>query len=77
MARDMRSWIARLEEAGELSTIKRPVDPRTEMGALLYRSRERGLFFQTLAGDPAGARSARRPPTRGTPRSPSTRRGPS
>jgi len=30
MARDMRDWIAQLEEAHELHTVKRPVDPRTE-----------------------------------------------
>ncbi|MBI2159835.1 MAG: UbiD family decarboxylase, partial [Candidatus Rokubacteria bacterium] len=46
MGKDMRDWIAQLEEAGELYTVKRPVDPRTEMGALLYQSREKGLFFQ-------------------------------
>ena len=43
MGKDMRDWIAQLEEAGELYTVKRPVDPRTEMGALLYQSREKGL----------------------------------
>ncbi len=52
MAKDMRDWIAQLEEAGELDTVKRPVDPRTEMGALLYQSREKGLFFQSLTGYP-------------------------
>jgi 2,5-furandicarboxylate decarboxylase 1 len=52
MGKDMRDWIARLEEAGELLTVRRPVDPRTEMGALLYQSRDRGLFFQTLTGYP-------------------------
>lgn len=52
MGKDMRDWIAQLEEAGELYTVKRPVDPRTEMGALLYQSREKGLFFQNLTGYP-------------------------
>ena len=52
MGKDMRDWIAQLEEAGELYTVKRPVDPRTEMGALLYQSREKGLFFQSLTGYP-------------------------
>ena len=52
MGKDMRHWIAQLEEAGELHTVKRPVDPRTEMGALLYQSREKGLFFQNLTGYP-------------------------
>jgi 3-polyprenyl-4-hydroxybenzoate decarboxylase len=35
MGQDMRSWINQLEEAGLLARIKKPVDPRTEMGALL------------------------------------------
>jgi len=52
MGRDMRDWIAQLEEAHELHTVKRPVDPRTEMGALLYQSRDKGLFFQSLTGYP-------------------------
>ena len=52
MGKDMRDWIAQLEEAGELYTVKRPVDPRTEMGALLYQSRDKGLFFQNLTGYP-------------------------
>jgi 2,5-furandicarboxylate decarboxylase 1 len=52
MGKDMRDWIAQLEVAGELHTIKRPVDPRSEMGALLYQSRDRGLLFQSLTGHP-------------------------
>lgn len=52
MGKDMREWIAQLEEAGDLYTVKRPVDPKTEMGALLYQSREKALFFQTLTGYP-------------------------
>jgi 2,5-furandicarboxylate decarboxylase 1 len=52
MGKDMRDWIAQLHEAGELVTVKRPVDPRTEMGALLYQSRDKGLFFETLTGYP-------------------------
>ena len=52
MGKDMRDWIAQLEAAGELHTIKRPVDPRTEMGALLYQSRDRGLLFESLTGHP-------------------------
>lgn len=52
MPKDMRDWIAQLEEAGELLQIKRPVDPQTEMGALLYQSREKALFFNELTGYP-------------------------
>jgi 2,5-furandicarboxylate decarboxylase 1 len=52
--RDMRSWIAELEEAGELIRIDKPVDPLTQMGALLYQSREKALLFENL---PNGWRS--------------------
>jgi len=52
--KDMRSWIAELEAAGELIRIDKPVDPLTQMGALLYRSREKALFFEKL---PHGWRS--------------------
>ena len=52
--RDMRTWIAELEAAGELVRIAKPVDPLTQMGALLYQSREKALFFENL---PHGWRS--------------------
>ena len=52
--KDMRSWIAELEAAKELIRISRPVDPLTEMGALLYQSREKALLFENL---PHGWRS--------------------
>ena len=47
-ARDLRSWIAQLEAAGELIRIDKPVDPLTQMGSLLYQSREKALFFEKL-----------------------------
>lgn len=50
----MRTWIADLEAAGELIRIDKPVDPLTEMGSLLYQSREKALFFEKL---PHGWRS--------------------
>lgn len=52
--KDMRSWIAELAEAGELIRIDKPVDPLTEMGSLLYQSREKALLFDNL---PDGWRS--------------------
>lgn len=52
MPKDMRTWIAQLEEAGELVHIKKPVAPATEMGALLWQSREKALLFENLAGHP-------------------------
>jgi 2,5-furandicarboxylate decarboxylase 1 len=48
----MRSWIKQLESAGELCRVRKPVDPRTQMGALLYQSRERALLFENLKGHP-------------------------
>ncbi|MBI2315698.1 MAG: UbiD family decarboxylase [Betaproteobacteria bacterium] len=52
--KDMRSWIAELEAASELIRIDKPVDPLTQMGSLLYQSREKALFFENL---PHGWRS--------------------
>jgi len=52
--KDMRAWIADLEGAGELLRIDKPVDPLTEMGSLLYQSREKALLFNNL---PHGWRS--------------------
>src|SRR6202795_1839516 len=52
--RDMRTWIAELEGAGELIRIDKLVDPLTRMGSLLYQSREKALLFEKL---PHGWRS--------------------
>jgi len=52
--KDMRTWIAELEGAGELIRIDKPVDPLTQMGSLLYQSREKALLFEKL---PHGWRS--------------------
>jgi 2,5-furandicarboxylate decarboxylase 1 len=52
--KDMRTWIEELDEAGELIRIDKPVDPLTQMGSLLYQSREKALFFEKL---PHGWRS--------------------
>lgn len=52
--KDLRTWIAELEAAGELIRIDKPVDPLTQMGSLLYQSREKALFFEKL---PHGWRS--------------------
>ncbi len=50
----MRTWIEDLEAAGELIRLYRPVDPLTQMGSLLYQSREKAVFFENL---PHGWRS--------------------
>jgi 2,5-furandicarboxylate decarboxylase 1 len=47
--KDMRSWIDELAAADELIRIDKPVDPLTQMGALLYQSREKALLFENLA----------------------------
>src|SRR5947207_12916987 len=52
MPKDMRTWIAQLENAGLLARIKKPVDPRTQMGALLCQARDRALLFENLPGFP-------------------------
>ncbi|HEX6511468.1 MAG TPA: UbiD family decarboxylase domain-containing protein, partial [Chloroflexota bacterium] len=53
-SRDLRTWIDELDAAGELIRVDKPVDPLTQMGALLYQSREKALFFENL---PHGWRS--------------------
>ena len=52
MPRDMRAWIADLEAAGEVLRVPKPVDPVTQMGALMYQSRERALLFEQVARFP-------------------------
>jgi 2,5-furandicarboxylate decarboxylase 1 len=52
MPQDMRTWIAQLENAGLLARIQKPVDPRTQMGALLWQARDRALLFENLPDYP-------------------------
>lgn len=52
--KDMRTWIAELEAAAELIRVDKPVDPLTQMGSLLYQSREKAVLFEKL---PHGWRS--------------------
>ncbi|MGD0235775.1 MAG: UbiD family decarboxylase [Syntrophorhabdales bacterium] len=49
---NMRDWIEQLDRAGELLTLTKPVDPETEMGALLYGSRDKALLFNSVKGFP-------------------------
>jgi 2,5-furandicarboxylate decarboxylase 1 len=49
---DMRDWVETLDKAGELLTLTKPVDPNTEMGALLYGSRDKALLFEEVKGFP-------------------------
>ncbi len=50
MGQDMRSWIDTLEQHGQLLHIEKAVDPRTQMGSLLYQARNRALMFHQLTG---------------------------
>ena len=52
MGQDMRTWIDRLDRAGLLARISKPVDPRTQMGALLWQARDRALLFENLPDYP-------------------------
>lgn len=67
----MQSWIKELEERDEPLRVGKPVDPRGEMGALLYQSREKGLLFEKLRGFRDGGRWERPRPICATPRLPS------
>jgi 2,5-furandicarboxylate decarboxylase 1 len=49
---NIRDWIQTLEDAGELVTLTKPVDPTSEMGALLYQSRDKAVFFKDITGFP-------------------------
>ena len=62
--KDMRTWIEELEAAGELIRVDKPVDPLTEMGSLLYQSREKAVFFEKL---PHGWRSLGQAPASDAP----------
>lgn len=57
--KDVREFIAKLEEEGEALRIEEEIDWNLEAGAILRRSAEAGLpapFFQKIKGYPAGYR---------------------
>ncbi|HLB12502.1 MAG TPA: UbiD family decarboxylase, partial [Dehalococcoidia bacterium] len=57
--RDLREYIGKLEELGEVQPIEKEVDPYLEVGAVIRRSydlRAPAPFFQKLKGHPAGVR---------------------
>ncbi len=60
---DMREWIETLEESGELIRIKKPVDINTEMGALIWESRDKALLFENIVGYPGWRTLAQGPGT--------------
>ena len=48
----MRSWIAQLENAGELVRMKEEVDPKANMSAYLWSSKEKALLFENVKNHP-------------------------
>ncbi|MDO8690652.1 MAG: UbiD family decarboxylase [Dehalococcoidia bacterium] len=52
MPKDQRDWIRQLDEAGELLHIRKEVDTRVSMGALIYESLEKALLFENIKGYP-------------------------
>ena len=57
--RDLREWITRLEQNGELQRIERPVHADEELAAITYMAtrseRAKALLFETIAGDTTGS----------------------
>jgi 2,5-furandicarboxylate decarboxylase 1 len=52
MAKDMRSWIEQLDKAGELVRMKEEVDPKANMSAYLWSSKEKALLFENVKNHP-------------------------
>src|SRR3954447_26151493 len=59
--KDLRDWLARVEEMGELRRITQEVDPVEEMGAITYMVGKRigspALLFENIKGHPGRARA--------------------
>src|SRR5262250_1637494 len=58
--RDLRDWLALIDNNGRLRRINRPVDPDQELAAITFMATRRenasALLFETLDGDRFGAR---------------------
>ncbi len=52
MAKDMRSWIGQLEEAGELSTVGGEVHVEVDIGGRLFESKDKALLFDNVTDYP-------------------------
>jgi 2,5-furandicarboxylate decarboxylase 1 len=52
MAKDMRTWIKKLEEETELIRVKDEVDPKVNMSAFLHQSKEKALLFENVKNHP-------------------------
>jgi len=57
--RDLREWVAQLEQKGELQRIDMPVNADEELAAITYMAtrseRAKALLFETIAGDTSGS----------------------
>jgi len=57
--RDLREWIAQIEQKGELQRINKPVNADEELTAITYMAtrceRAPALLFETIAGDKSGS----------------------
>ena len=60
---DMREWINKLDEAGELIRITKSVNIKTEMGALIWESRDKALLFENIVDYPKWKTLAQGPGT--------------
>lgn len=60
---DMREWIKKLEAAGELIRVKKPVNIKTEMGALIWEARDKALLFENIVDYPNWKTLAQAPGT--------------
>jgi UbiD family decarboxylase len=58
--RDLREWIALIEQNGALKRIDQPVNADEELAAITYMAtrdeRAPALLFETLVGDTSGSR---------------------
>ncbi len=52
MAKDMRTWINQLEEAGELLRVRDKVTTDVDIGRYLFSTREKALLFDNVKGHP-------------------------
>ena len=52
MAKDMRTWISQLEEAGELSGVSDEVSVEVDIGRHLFESKEKALLFDNVKNYP-------------------------
>ena len=52
MAKDMRSWLSQLEEAGELERVKDEVNVEVDIGGRLYEEKGKALLFEKVKNRP-------------------------